>query len=385
MVINNGHRLVCRLKQLLQEFTMKVTSGKRWSDSHRKAVEAILAPAGIRVPRVTSFGQRFYNKNHWSARILINKVIEFISLNDTLPTESDLVYILTKANRITVQDWDREIVIAETPDTVSRKVAMMLTGGAYHEGLHDLYSCTRAIALHEIQDKLTSRLSKMPLQEWRRFITPILIWGNIIEDIRIERNGIKKYPAIQSKLEVLQDFVLGLEKKGLQQAQAQGPIPEGKKALHVITCTFRDLGLGYQTLDGMMALQGYLQQDPEAFKMVTEGELKPLLDKTIGLGEKDDLEHLWIAMDIVLTINGLYENEEQQGEQQGEQGQESQQGEQGEQGQDGEGGKGQDGQSNKHPVYKVGDEALLNGKKVRVTWAGLQDENGEQPLEVEDV
>jgi len=366
-------------------------NSSQWAATHRAAVQGILSPLEIDAPPVFSKGKQFYNKDNWTARSLMNVVGQYVKYNYTGTLSfGDISYLVTQANRVQVPEYDRCIVIAETPATMKRNDALVLQGGAYHEALHTAYSCRRALTASEVLTSLNSRLSKMEPAKWKKYINVILTWGNIIEDIRIERCGIRKFPAIKEKLEALQDFILKMEKEG-KEANPHRKVNATGTALSVITCTFRDLGLGYQTSLQMASLQSYYEDNQDAFEMVSKGKLKPILDKVIALKPEDDLDHLWLAMDIVLVLEGLYDEQSEQQDDgtksdpngdsgQGDNGSE----EQGEAYNDNKDSKGKASKSKKPPIFKVGDEAMFNGKKVRVTWAGVPDpQTGVQPLDVE--
>lgn len=360
------------------------SNGADWIASHKRAVEGVLTPLGLVAPQVISKGSQFYNRDNWTARSLMGAFGQYVKYNmsNTL-SDGDIRYLCEVANRKQVHDWDRLIAIAQTPDLVDDFMGDVLQGGAYHEALHTAYSCRRLIAPVEVKTELNKRLPLLSVEKWKLYIPLILQWGNIIEDIRIERCGCRAYRGLHRKLVALQDFVLKMEKDS-RSTNAHRTISEGQGKVAVITGTFRDLGLGYQSNLQMQVLQGYRNQDAEAFDMVNRGELRPILDKVIALKPEDDLDHLWLAMDIVLALEGLYDQAQQGG--QGEQGDSQEQGQpqQGEASDMGEGGEGQGQSSDLPPIFKVGDMATMNGKKVRVTWAGVPDQKtGVQPLDVE--
>ena len=363
------------------------SNGTDWVATHKRAVEGILTPMGIEAPPVISKGSQFYNKDNWTARALMNAFGQYVKYNmSTVLTDEDVAYLCDIANQRQVHDWERLIAIAQTPDLVDVFMGLVLQGGAYHEALHSAYSCRRLIGPVEVKTELNKRLPLLSVEKWKLYIPLILQWGNIIEDIRIERCGCRAYPGLHTKLVALQDFVLKLEKDS-KQANAHRTISEGQGKVAVITGAFRDLGLGYQSNLQMQVLQSYRNQDQEAFDMVNTGELRPILDRVIALKPEDDLDHLWLAMDIVLALEGLYE-QSQQDQQEGQQGDSQDQGQpqQGEASDMEDGGEGQGQSSDLPPIFKVGDIATLNGKKVRVTWAGVPDsKTGVQPLDVEVV
>jgi hypothetical protein len=95
----------------------------------------------------------------------------------------------------------------------------------------------------------------------------------------------------------LQDFVLG------QEAQVR----EGQELTPLITvsCTYRELGLGYATRTTREALELYREAQPEAFELVTKGPLRPILDRNIAAGRCDDMLPLALGMDLVVEVDKL--------------------------------------------------------------------------------
>jgi len=234
-------------------------------------------------------------------------------------------------------------------------------------------------------------------------------------------------------MEALQDLILKQESEGLASARAHGI--KVNKALNGVTCYFRDIGLGYTTLAQKTALKGYDGQGV----MFVETVLRSQLDAAMNLKAKDDLDCLWLAMEVVAAIvnasQGKDEAEDGSEEQEGkpekqkgqkgkpEKGEKQDKGEQGDPSdededdgsEDGDGDSGeqdskgkpskdksdkqdeqdksdksdkQDGKgkgSNAPRTFKVGDRAKLKagphaGREVEVTFASEPDASGVQDL-----
>jgi hypothetical protein len=126
----------------------------------------------------------------------------------------------------------------------------------------------------------------------------ILDWGNLIEDIRIERRGIEQFPFTSVKMHDLQDFVLRQEHEGRLKTGLWSP-------LSTVSALFRDAGLGYATDTSMAAKDFYFQTHPAMCDLVLNGDLRPLLDEAIALTVSDDLGHLRLAMDVVAKISHM--------------------------------------------------------------------------------
>jgi len=207
---------------------------------------------------------------------------------------------------------ERCIVIANTPPKLSLRVALALTGGAYHEAFHTLYSCRRDLRAAEVASIVLPRWAKV--RDWSKFQEALLQWSNINEDIRIERRGREEFEGVLVKLADLQDFILVQEEQGAETIRDHGGKPG---ALSVLEGTFRDVGLGYNTNRQQLAMHQYKQDSPQAVQMVLGGPLTPVLREVISLSKTDDLGCLRTAMDAlaVLAEHSKETKEDQQAQQ----------------------------------------------------------------------
>ena len=362
---------------------MKTISAAAWKRSNAASVGAV----GIDIP-VEARGSAFYNRGRWTARCVVGEIAEWISLNVGEPTLSDLReacrVACDNANAASVKNPG--IVVATVPDRVTPALQRASVGGNYHEAAHSLYSCQRDLRVTEIFPPLSRRLRELPMSMWGLLTEQILTWGNLIEDIRIERVMCREFPGAREKLEALQDLIL------LQ--EGQGNAGEGHKTLpkddlRVVMGSFRDLGLGYQTSLQRAALEEYQTASPAAYRLVAEGDLKPLLDRAKALTKDDDLGHWWLALEVIAVLVKANQTSNQPPQDQQDQGQQDQGQGQGQQDQ----GQGQDQkpQDQKQPkVWKVGDRAMcksgrLAGKKVQVIFAGLPEHDGRQEVRFAEV
>ena len=373
---------------------------------------------------VHASGSMFFNINRWTARILFGGLCKAIELGNGLDKWT-VANAVANANATQVPDWKKKLNVAAwgpaDSEAKTRKPQRVRIAGVYHEAWHTKYSCTRDLTIEEVWGPLQKLWNLIPDPEknWPKLVGMVLHWGNLIEDIRIERRGCEDHPGAGSVMPDLQDFILEQEGMGLvvneHRASMVGP-------MQVIAGTFRDLGLGYETPTQRNALIRYTTAAPQHFELVNSGELRPLLDRAINMTREDDLGHWWLAMEVVAFLFNLVkpndpppteeeeaepeqgegeQGEGEQGEPEGEQGEpEGEQGEAGE-GEPGEGeaaegdtgGEGEGGASmdfpeedqdetpNKNPnknlpmAYKVGDRAEIKatGQVVEVVSAGLPD------------
>jgi hypothetical protein len=259
-----------------------------------------------------------------------------------------------------------------TPEEVEKWLALAITGGDYHEAFHTLYSRRSKIDPEEVVDgvlEIWDRIEYAPekgLHGWAGLCKPLLEWSNLIEDVYIERRGCREYPGTAVSLPHLQDLILKME--GTGQVVSEHKRASVNDALRVISCGFRDLGLGYETVTQAGALKSYQELSPEGWEFVTSGPLKPVLDKTIALADHNPgaLGCLWLAMEAMVEIVKLVTKDA---------GEDS-----------GEGGDSESGGSNRK-CWMVGDlvaitEGENRGKKAEVTWASVPDQEGNQEVEV---
>ncbi len=368
-----------------------VLSGQKFKRTHQATVDGILGPNVI---KVESKGSQFYNKDNWTQRAFTAGFTRWASLNRLAdPDRYDVEGWMSTANHQQVYEGDRGIVIASTPDELPAKKASALMGGGYHEAWHTEYSRRTPVTIELVWPKLRQHwelLNRDPAtgeRGWHKLTGPLLEWSNIVEDIRIERLGCRKYPGSRKRMEDLQDLILEMEAEGRQAAEHRG-LPTNDD-LAVVMGTFRDLGLGYSTTLQDAAIRSYKARSPAAYKFVTEGPLKPLLDRAINLTADEDMECLWLAMEIVAAIVNARGQQPQQPPpppQPPQEGQPQEGGGGAGEGEPQEGGKPPEGPP-KPRVFKVGDRALLKsgphaGCEVEVTRAGLPDPvTGEQALE----
>lgn len=349
--------------------------GRKWVGAAQASVDTIL---GDDTCKVSARGTGFYNRDRWTARVLFGKLTESIRYGNAFD-KGMVINALDLANGTQVEH--REIVIASVPDRIPPWLARSSVGGRYHEAWHRVYSCTRDLTFEEVWEPLRQRWGMIP--DWTPFIGAVLTWGNIIEDIRIERWGCREYPGSPDKMEDLQDLILTMEAEGRAASEHRG-LPTNDD-MAVVMGAYRDLGLGYQTEKQLAALADYKKRSPAGWHLVTQGALKPLLDRAINIERDDDLGHWWIAMEIVAVLASMGQQTPQQpptGDPPPDgRGQPQPPGPPSDD--DGEGGT--PCKPPPFPLFKVGDRAKAKrgpyrGKIVEVTFAGPPDADGRQTL-----
>ena len=284
--------------------------GAKWRNTHQATVNSVLSadPKSPKYRKVKSSGSGFMNKDSWYARSFAAALCEWARLNkEVQPTNGDVrSWLYNSQWKAENAAYDRGIVIAETPDDLSRSLAMALVGGAYHEAWHTEYSRRTPLQISDVWPRIQEIWGMIPwapekgYRGWSQLTESLLHWSNIIEDIRIERIGNREYPGAPEKMDALQDLILQME--GAGKTVSDHRKVESHDRLAVVMGAFRDLGLGYQTSLQRQVLEKYEVRSPDGWKLVTEGKLRPLLDRAIALDKKDDMDSLWIAMEILAVL-----------------------------------------------------------------------------------
>lgn len=285
--------------------------GERLRQQYQQAVVAL---CGRDAPPVVSKGSRFYNVDRWTGRVLVKQMCDWAKENPgCMPTMTEIRTWVNKANNEPVPK--RHIVVASTPPRLNIRLALAMIGGNYHEGLHTVFTCRRALKPKEVFDFVIPRWAKVP--DWSKYHELLQEWNNIIEDIRIERRGIEKFPGITTKMHDLQDFILAQEAKSRMDAIAAGRAELIGTPLAMVSSTFRDIGLGYNTNAQRVALDLYQELNPEAYTLVVDGPIAPYLRESIALTDKDDLGCLRLAMDVIALLSDMADEEQKNNPQSG--------------------------------------------------------------------
>jgi len=282
-----------------------ILKGDKYRRTHKASVMGIL---GNDTPRVDSRGSLFFNRDHWTTRLVLKPMCDWATANPgCMPVKQDINQWVKWANQQPVPN--REIVIANTPKVLPLRTAMALTGGAYHEAFHTKYSCRRNVSGSELANIIIPRWAKV--KDWSKLIKALADWTNIIEDIHIEQCGRKDFEGTYIKLCDLQDYILQMEQKSYNNARShQVEFTDAENTISIITRAFRDLGLGYNTEIQRDAIEGYKKENIEACNLVSKGPLRPLIEASINMSPDDDLGSLSLAMDVLAAIGDLAEQNE---------------------------------------------------------------------------
>jgi len=224
-----------------------------------------------------------------------------------VPTEDVIWQWLNEVNALIVPN--PEIQIARTPRRLKQRTAMALIGGAYHEAWHTRWSCRRDILFDEVRDMVLPRWAQIP--NWGRVHVLLQDWGNIGDDVRIERLGCQAFPGSRTKMHDLQDFILRQELESYYEVLRKTPnytVPP----ITVVVRLYRDAGLGYNTSTQRQALEWYRETNEEAVALVLDGPLTPILRENIADTEDDDIAFIAHAMDCITTIHQIEMPEEPQ-------------------------------------------------------------------------
>ncbi len=364
----------------------------KWLASQQIAAHSILLKDEI---PVKSQGSNFYNVGRWTCRVAQSKITDSLKLGNAFSRDM-VLNAINVANYQRV--YDKKIVIATTPEKLPGWLHRASIGGVYHETWHTKYSCQRDLSLDEVYEPLAQRWNLVP--DWRPYLGMVLMWGNVVEDIRIERCGCREYPGADSVMPDLQDLILRMEAEG-REASDHRKNP-GADTLGTIMCIFRDLGLGYQSSLQLRTLEDYKTRNPKAWDLVTNGAMRPLLDRAINLSATDDLGHWWIALEVVGVLYSLGHKQDKakQNPQQGGNGgsqkpqpapkdqvEDAEENDQPRQPPSEEAPAGTSGGNEGRPhIYRVGDRATLKsgphkGRKVEVVFAGVPNSDGRQELQ----
>ena len=356
-----------------------------WESSHQASVDSIL---GANKRKVLAKGTGFYNKDRWTARTLWVALVRSVKVYGNLVDRWTVQNAVVDANRTRVED--PHLVVATSPDRIPVWLARASVGGNYHEAWHTRYSCRRDLTVEEVWAPLMERWGL--LDDWAPYIGAVLTWGNVIEDIRIERIGCREFPGSPPKMRDLQDLILKMEGEGREASEHRGVVATND-TLSVVMGAFRDLGLGYTSVTQGAALAGYRERSPEGYALVTQGVLAPLLERAIHMTKDDDLGHFWLAMEVVAALvkSGTTpppppteDNAPTTGSSPPPppEGPEEFTPNQDEPSDNEEPVSAPPSKLPNVPIFKVGDRALYSGVSVEVTFAGIPDpKTGEQALQ----
>lgn len=290
----------------------RMVRGEAFASLVQASANAI--PGGNEV-RVTCRGQGFRCSADWTLRYFVKFMCEWAkdrpSMIPTLTEIETWCYLAQDEARHAPVGID----IPTAPAKLPLRINMALTGGTYHEKWHYLYSKRGNLNAKAMYDMIVPRWAL--IQDWSGYAAMLLELSNLFEDTRIERNGCREFPGTPSKLADLADYILDLESDSRAQAAAQGGDIANSRS--IITCSLRDLGLGYVTDKTRAALATYRQLNNAAVELIVSGPLRSILDRSRAVGinnsQGDDLECLALAMDTIVVLKEQGQDSNQPGDQ----------------------------------------------------------------------
>lgn len=278
-------------------------NGNEWRKSHHLTAKSL----GIDCP-VESKGNMFYCTSRFTLNKFAVALCNFAKKNGAkMPTREIVRAWVEGANNrfLTTGHGDKlstdpkvKIVVAETPEKVSPRMAMALNGGVLHESAHLLYTMQENLDTDTMWGIVAPRWAIV--KDWSKYQGLLLQWINLIEDIVIERALRRNFVNTHNDLADLQDLILKMEGKDDDKVEQWR---EKATPLSIVGGAFRDIGLGYNTVLGRKALALYKEHTKE-WEMVTNGPLTPLLKEAIAVVD-DPLASFRIAMSVVGIIAEL--------------------------------------------------------------------------------
>lgn len=274
---------------------------------YRSAIKFIPQSLGLNGVPVFAQGSMFFCTANFTLNKFIVQLCQWAKSHpDGIPSQGHIKRWCAEANRshfvtghgerISTSP-QKKIVIQAIPDVLTQRMIMALNGGLLHESAHLLYT---------YQGRLDwKRMCKMVLplwgkvKNWGKMQSALLSWTNLIEDIRIERLLRLNYANTMTQLADLQDLILRME------GHEDGKFEKNAKALQVICGSFRDIGLGYNTVLGRKAIASYKAVDEKSFKFVTKGALRPMLLESMNPDQQDGVKTLELALRVVVEIADL--------------------------------------------------------------------------------
>ena len=276
---------------------------------YRQAIKFIPQSLGLNGVPVYAQGNMFFCTANFTLNKFIVQLCRWAKHHpDGVPSQGHIKQWCSEANRshyVTGHGErintspSKKIVIQTIPDVLTQRMIMALNGGLLHESAHLLYTHQARLDWKEMCKMVLPLWGKV--KDWSKMQSALLSWTNLIEDIRIERLLRQNYANTATQLADLQDLILRME------GHEDGKFEGNAKALQVICGTFRDIGLGYNTVLGRKAINSYKSVDQKAFEFVTKGALKPMLLESMNPDESDGVKTLGLALKVICEIADLIE------------------------------------------------------------------------------
>jgi hypothetical protein len=279
------------------------------ANQYRSAIKFIPQSLGLGGVPVYAQGQMFFCTANFTLNKFIVQLCQWAKHHpDGIPSKGHIKKWVTDANRshyVTGHGErintspSKKIVIQSIPDVLTQRMIMALNGGLLHESAHLLYTHQSRLDWKVMCSMVLPLWGKV--KDWGKMQQALLSWTNLIEDIRIERLLRQNYANTATQLADLQDLILRME------GHEDGKFESNAKALQVICGTFRDIGLGYNTVLGRKAITSYKAVDQTSFDFVTKGALRPMLLESMKPDQQDGVKTLELALKVIVEIADLIE------------------------------------------------------------------------------
>ena len=279
------------------------------ASQYRNAIKFIPQSLGLAGIPVYAQGNMFFCTSNFTLNKFIVQLCRWAQSHpDGIPSQGHIRtwceeanrshYVTGHGERINTSP-SKKIVIQSIPDKLTQRMIMALNGGLLHESAHLLYTHQARLDWKVMCRMVLPLWGKV--KDWGKMQQALLSWTNLIEDIRIERLLRQNYANTATQLADLQDLILRME------GHENGKFMQNAKALQVICGSFRDIGLGYNTVLGRKAIASYKAVDNKSFDFVTKGALRPMLLESMNPDQQDGVKTLELALRVIVEIADLIE------------------------------------------------------------------------------
>lgn len=280
--------------------------------AHQDAVDSILIPLGLR-RRVRSEGKLFRNIDRWTLSFFAQEMLEWSKMNPgRFPTRKLVRKWVETANSSTLSEIVKEIygpnveanmcephiLIAATPNHLTRRMAKALRGGAYHEALHTAYDVREDITFDEVWPVVEANWGL--IDDWSKYADTVFFWMNEFADVKNEQRGIIQYPGIEPYLRAVHDFRIEEELTEINKLKAAGKYRPNSHSFAVKT--FRYLSFGYDSSTQRKGMDFALEEDPKAVAYVTHGPMAKYTKLARQQWELPRSAKIDLAMRLVATF-----------------------------------------------------------------------------------
>ena len=280
--------------------------------THQDAVDSILIPLGLR-RKVKSQGEVFRNFDRWTLNCFAGAMLEWARMNPgRFPTRKLVRGWVEKVNKSTLAEIAKQIygddiderlvepciVIAATPNVLTRRLALALRGGAFHEALHTAYDIRNDITFEEVWPLVEANWGLV--DDWSKYADTVFYWMNEFADVKNEQRGIIEYPGIEKALMAVHDYRLEKEFDEIDKLKAKGTYKPNSHSFAVKA--FRHYAFGYKTEIQKQAVKFAYEEDPMAVAYVTHGPMAQFVQAARSQWDMPRTAKLELAMQVVASF-----------------------------------------------------------------------------------